>query len=91
LAKQIDAAMPLYFFHLRRGNLLICDARGEKCSGPSEAVEHAIVAALNLMSEKISLQSWAGWSIDLEDEARRQVATAPFTFVVRTTSHCGLR
>ena len=43
--------MPQYFFNLRRDHLLVRDTRGEDCSGPGVAVEHAIVAALDLMSE----------------------------------------
>jgi hypothetical protein len=50
-------------------------------------VEHAVVAALNLISEKISFQSWAGWSVDIEDEARHQVATIPFALVLQSKMH----
>lgn len=79
--------MPRYFFNLRRDHLLVRDTRGEDCSGPSVAVEHAVVAVLNLISEKISFQSWAGWSVDIEDETRHQVATIPFAFVVQSKMH----
>jgi hypothetical protein len=79
--------MPQYFFNLRRGHLSVCDARGENCADSGEAVEHAIVAARNLMSEKISLQSWVGWSVDIEDEARHQVATVPFALVLQSERH----
>jgi hypothetical protein len=76
--------VPRYFFNLRRGHLSVCDARGEDCADSSEAVQHALLAALNLMSEKHDPHRWAAWSVDIEDEARHQVATVPFTFAVRT-------
>jgi hypothetical protein len=79
--------MPRYFFNLRRDHLLVRDTRGEDCSGPGVAVEHAAVAALNLMSEKIGLQSWAGWSVDIADEAWHQGATIPFALVLQSKMH----
>ena len=76
--------MPRYFFNLRRGRLSVCDARGEDCASSIEAVENARRAALRLMREKGSLQRWVGWSVDIEDEARAQVATVPFAFALQT-------
>jgi hypothetical protein len=76
--------MPRYFFNLRWGHLLVCDARGENCANPTEAVQHAVLAALSLVSEKREPHGWAAWSVNIEDEARNQVATVPFTFAVRT-------
>ncbi len=83
--------MPRYFFNLRREHLSVCDARGEDCADPTEAVQHALVAALSLMSEKRDPHRWAAWSVDIEDEARNQVATVPFSFAVRTGWRCGHR
>lgn len=79
--------MPRYFFNLRRDHLLVRDTRGEDCSGPGVAVEHAVVAALDLMGEKLGFQSWAGWSVNIEDEARHHVATIPFALVLQSTMH----
>lgn len=79
--------MPRYFFNLRWGHLSVCDPRGEECFGPAEAIEYAILAALHLMHEKRSLQRWAAWSVDIEDEARSQVATVPFAFTLKTELH----
>ena len=76
--------MPRYFFNLRRGHLSVCDVRGEDCADSSEAVQYALLAALSLISEKHDPHRWAAWSVDIEDEARNQVATVPFTFAVRT-------
>ena len=76
--------MPRYFFNLRRGHLSVCDARGEDCADSSEAVQNALLAALNLMSEKHDPHRWAAWSVDIEGEARNQVATVPFAFALRT-------
>jgi hypothetical protein len=42
--------MPRYFLHLRRAHLAIHDTRGVECSGPTEAVEAAVVLALDRMS-----------------------------------------
>ena len=36
------------------------------------------------MSENHDPYRWAAWSVDIEDEARNQVATVPFTFAVQT-------
>ena len=76
--------MPRYFFNLRRGHLSVCDARGEDCADPTEAVQYALLAALGLMSEKRDPRRWAAWSVDIQDEARNHVATVPFTFAVQT-------
>jgi hypothetical protein len=76
--------MPRYFFNLRWGRLSVCDARGEDCAGSTEAVQYALLAALGLMSEKGDPHCWADWSVDIQDEARNQVATVPFTFALRT-------
>ena len=76
--------MPRYFFNLRRGHLSVCDARGEDCADPTEAVQYALLAALSLMSEKHDPHRWAAWSVDIQDEARNQVVTVPFTFAVQT-------
>ena len=81
--------MPRYFFNLRWGRLSVCDARGEDCAGSTEAVQYAFLAALTLMSEKHDPRRWATWSVDIEDEARNQVATVPFTFAVRTGGRRG--
>lgn len=51
--------MPRYFFNLRWGHLSVCDAHGGNCADPTEAVQHALVAALGLMSEKRDPQRWA--------------------------------
>jgi hypothetical protein len=79
--------MPRYFFNLRRDHLLVRDPRAEDCLGPGVAVEHAVVAALNLIGEKIKFQNWVGWSVDIADEAPRQVATTPFAFVMQSKMH----
>jgi hypothetical protein len=83
--------MPRYFFNLRWGHLSVCDARGEDCADPIEAVQYALLAALGLMSEKHYPHRWATWSVDIEDEARNQVATVPFTFALRTGCRRGHR
>jgi len=75
--------MPRYFFNLRREHLYVRDARGEECSGPVEAVERARVAVRALMNERALRGTWTGWAVDIEDEARRQVATVPFVFAGR--------
>jgi hypothetical protein len=75
--------MPRYFFNLRWGPLSVCDARGEDCADPTEAVQYALVAALGLMSEKRDPHRWATWSVDIQDEACNQVATVPFAFALR--------
>jgi hypothetical protein len=72
--------VPRYFFNMRRDHICICDARGKECSGPAEAVEHAVVAALRLMGDTNRCRSWSGWSVDIESEAREHVATVPFAF-----------
>jgi hypothetical protein len=81
--------MPRYFSNLRWGLLSVCDARGEKCADPTEAVQHALVAALGLMSEKRDPARWAAWSVDIKDEAQKHVATVPFAFALQTGLHRG--
>ncbi len=83
--------MPRYFFNLRWGHLSVCDAHGEDCANSAKAVEYALLAALSLMSEKRDPHRWAAWSVDIQDEARKQVATVPFTFAMRTGLRRGHR
>jgi hypothetical protein len=80
--------MPRCFFNLRRDHLLVRDTRGEDCSGPGVAVEHTVVAAINLMGEKTGFESSAGWSVDIDDETRHQVATIPFALVLQSKMRC---
>jgi len=72
--------MSLYFFNLRRWHLTVRDGHGEVLPGPAEAVEHAARAILDLVGQKGCCRDWAGWSVEIEDEARGRVATVPFGF-----------
>ncbi len=57
--------MPRYLFHLRRAHLAIHDTRGVECSGPTEAVEAAVVLALDRMSTSNDFGRSAGWSVEI--------------------------
>ncbi len=70
--------MPRYFLNLRRAHLAIPDTRGVECSGPAEALETAVVAALNHMSSSLDFSRWVGWSVEIETDAGEHVATVPF-------------
>jgi len=83
--------MPRYFFNLRRDHLSICDARGEECSRPVDAVEHAFIAALTLMSRQGFVRTWTGWAVEVEDETRKRVATIPFALALQTDSAAAAR
>lgn len=78
--------VPLYFFNLRSGHLHVLDTRGENCSNPGEALEHAIVAVLDLTMKEGRFRNWAKWSIEIEDENRHRVATLPFSLVLKPRS-----
>ncbi|HZH51502.1 MAG TPA: hypothetical protein VEZ16_06415 [Microvirga sp.] len=76
--------MQRYFFNLRNGPLHVLDARGENCADPGEALQHAVVAVLDLITKEGRFRNWSRWSVEIEDEHRRRVATVPFTLVLRT-------
>jgi hypothetical protein len=73
--------MPRYFLHLRRAHLAIHDTRGVECSGPAEAVEAAVVMALDRMSTSHDFGRSAGWSVEIE--TGESVATVPFALAWR--------
>jgi hypothetical protein len=75
--------VPRYSLHLRRARLAIHDTRGLDCSGPAEAVDAAVVMALNRMSESSDCRRWAGWSVHIESETGEHVATVPFALAWR--------
>jgi hypothetical protein len=60
--------VPRYFLNLRRDHLCIRDARGVDCSGPTEALETAVVTAPKRTSERHSISRWAGWVVEVETE-----------------------
>jgi hypothetical protein len=76
--------VPRYYFNLRNGHLHVPDARGENCSDPGDALEHAVVAALDLITREGRFRNWTRWSIEIEDEKRCRVAIVPFTLVLRS-------
>ena len=73
--------MPRYYFNLRCAHLAVPDGRGEECPGPGEALEHAVVAVLGLITKEGLFRNWTKWSVEIEDEFRRRVATLPFSLV----------
>ncbi len=75
--------MPRYFPHLRRAHLAIQDTCGVECSGPAEAVDAAVVMALNRMSESGDCRRWVDWSIQIEAETGKHVATVPIALAWR--------
>ena len=75
--------MPRYFLHLRRAHLAIHDTRGVECSGPAEAVEAAVVMALDRMSTGHDFGRSAGWSVEIRSETGEHVATVPFALAWR--------
>ena len=79
--------MSRYYFNLRNGPLHVLDLHGENCANPEEAIEHAIVAALDLITKEGRFRNWSRWSIEIQDGRRRRVATVPFTLVLRTHLH----
>lgn len=81
--------MSRYYFNLRYAHLQVPDRRGEECSGPGEALEHAVVAILGLITREGRFRNWAKWSVEIEDEFRSCVAILPFTLILRTHSHRG--
>ena len=83
--------MPRYFLNLRRDHLTVRDARGVECSGPSEAVETAVVTALNHMSQGHDFSRWAGWVVEVETETGDHVATVPFALAWRKRLNRNLR
>jgi hypothetical protein len=78
---------PRYYFNLRHGHLHVPDSRGEECLGPKEAIEHAVVAILDLVAGEKRLRNWAKWSVEIEDERHCRVAILPFTLVLKTRHH----
>lgn len=75
--------MPRYYFNLRRAHLHLLDKNGEECSDLGEAIEYAVVAILNLISEEGRFRNWTAWAVEIQDEARFSVATLPFTFIMK--------
>ena len=75
--------MPRYFLHLRRAHLAVHDTRGVECSGPTEAVEAAVVLAPDRMSTSHDFGRSAGWSVEIETETGAHVATVPFALAWR--------
>jgi len=75
--------MPRYFLNLRRAHLAIHDTRGVECSGPAEAVEAAVVMALDRMSTSHNFDRSAGWAVQIETETGVHVATVPFALAWR--------
>jgi hypothetical protein len=75
--------MPRYFLHLRRAHLAIHDTRGVECSGPAEAVEAAVVMALDRMSTSHDFGRSVGWSVQIETETGEHVAAVPFALAWR--------
>ncbi len=75
--------MPRYFLNLRRAHLAIRDPRGVECSGPTEAVEAAVVKAINRMGTSNDFGPSAGWSVQIETETGEYVATVPFALAWR--------
>ena len=75
--------MPRYLLHLRRAHLAIHDTRGVECSGPAEAIEAAVVMALDRMSTSHDFRHWAGWSVQIETETGEHVAAVPFALAWR--------
>ena len=75
--------MPRYFLHLRCAHLAIHDNCGVECSYPAEAVDAAVVMALNRMSESRECRRWADWSVQVETETGEHVATVPFALAWR--------
>jgi len=53
------------------------------CFGPTEAIETAVVTALNHMNESHALSRWAGWSVEIETGTGERVATVPFALAWR--------
>ncbi len=62
-----------------------------ECFGPTEAVETAVVTALNHMSESHAFSRWAGWSVEIETETGEHVATVPFALAWRMPGGRNLR
>ena len=83
--------MPRYFLNLRRDHLSVRDARGVECSGPTEALETAVVTALNRMSESNGFSRWVGWVVEVETETGEHVATVPFALAWRMRLNRNLR
>ena len=75
--------MPRYLLNLRRAHLAIHDTRGVECSGPTEAVEAAVVLALDRMSTSNDFGRSAGWSVEIKTETGAHVATVPFALAWR--------
>jgi hypothetical protein len=73
---------PRYYFNLRHGHLQVPDPRGEECPGPKEAIEHAVVAILDLIAGESQRRNWTKWSVEIEDERHCRVAILPFTLVL---------
>jgi hypothetical protein len=75
--------VPRYYFNLRHAHLRVQDPHGEECRGPEEAIEHAVVAVLALITREGRFRNWTKWSVEIEDEKRRRVAVLPFTLVLK--------
>jgi hypothetical protein len=81
--------VPRYYFNLRNGPLHVPDTRGETCANPRDALEHAVVAVLDLTRKEGRFRNWAKWAIEVEDENRHRVATVPFSLVLKSLSGRG--
>lgn len=78
--------MPRYFFDLWHAHLHVSDRRGEACADPGEAVEFAMVAVLDLVTQEGRHRDWSRWSIQIRDENGERVAVLPFTVVLKGSS-----
>jgi hypothetical protein len=76
--------VPRYYFNLRNGHLHVLDTHGENCAHPGEALEHAVMAVLDLTTKEGRFRNWARWAIEIEDEERCRVATLPFSLVLKS-------
>jgi hypothetical protein len=75
--------VPRYHFNLRRAHLHLLDKDGTECADLGEAIEYAVMAVLNLVSEEGRYRNWTAWSVEIQDDARFHLVSLPFTLVLR--------
>ena len=72
--------MPCYYFSLSDGNLLIEDIEGTELPGLAAARQEAAMDVQHLRQLRIGgRRGWAGWVVQVRDEAGAVLREAPFT------------
>jgi hypothetical protein len=76
--------MPLYYFHIRKGEELIRDLEGTELGSTTAALEEAKAAAQEILANKVRRgEVIDGNAFEIEDETGTRLFHLPFKSVLR--------